>query len=68
MVFVDRTRYQCDHCGELGTGKYCKNCKTAEGRNKIDDENIAIMKENISKGMIYISSYWNRLKIKAGIK
>jgi predicted amidophosphoribosyltransferase len=42
----------CCYCGEQvgNTQKYCKNCKTQEGRKKIFDENVAIFKENKEKG------------------
>lgn len=57
----------CDHCGERTNSKYCKICISAAGRNEIDDQNIIIMKENISKGSVYNNPFWNRIKEKAGI-
>ncbi len=60
--------HNCSHCGDRATGKYCKNCGTASGRNEIDEANIAIMKENLEKGFHYEGLIWNRLKIKGGIK
>ena len=37
----------CNHCStEIKSGKYCKNCATAEGRRLMDEENRKYFKEN----------------------
>jgi hypothetical protein len=60
--FKDNTVHLCDHCGERGTGKYCKTCGSAAGRRTIDEANIKIMKENLAKGFSYNHPYWARLR------
>ena len=43
--------YLCSYCGEqVGSGKYCKDCKTQKDRKIIFDENVKIIKENEEKG------------------
>lgn len=31
----------CEHCGDkaVGSGRFCANCKTADGRRKMDEAN-----------------------------
>jgi len=43
--------YQCKHCGDRYLNKivYCRYCKTAEQRKKIDEENEKIRLENLKK-------------------
>lgn len=65
--FKDNTIYLCEHCGNKTSGKYCPSCKTAAGRKEIDEQNIAIMKENLAKGFTYNNPHWNRLKAIAKI-
>jgi predicted amidophosphoribosyltransferase len=51
-MFTSNALQLCSYCGERMTGKakYCKTCTTAEGRKKIFDANVAIIKENAAKG------------------
>ena len=43
----------CVHCGEKCNGKYCNECRTAEGRHKVDLQNRKIRLENEVKGYVY---------------
>ena len=52
--------YECAYCGErIGSGKYCSNCRTQDGRKKIFEENIKISKELKEKGYNGINSLRN---------
>ncbi|QGH73361.1 MAG: putative tRNA pseudouridine synthase B [Siphoviridae sp. cttb18] len=39
----------CIHCGNKTTGKYCAQCKTAEMRKSMDEENKKIMPNFVCK-------------------
>jgi primosomal protein N' len=50
----DSAIYECAYCGErIGSGKYCANCKTQDGRKKIFDENVKLMEERRLAGLPY---------------
>ena len=43
--------HPCIFCGEdAGSGKFCKTCRTADGRKKIFEENQIVLKELRAKG------------------
>ena len=46
----------CEHCGDkaVGSGRFCNDCKTAEGRRQMDEANVKHFKEN---GLEYNCEY-----------
>ena len=61
MAFKDSSIYLCSYCGEIIKSKaiYCKNCATQPGRKANWEANVAIAKENMSRGFTVPTGFPN---------
>ena len=57
MVEAIRGKIQlCEHCSDkaVGSGRFCANCKTADGRREMDEANVKHFKDH---GLEYHCDY-----------